>query len=143
MALQLKFANKKIPGTILSVSANSFDSHARRVHFPGVSGEVEIKAGSAGRDIVILMILHDQFKTFSRIDDQLDTLIHLAAGKKHGTIAITGERPRKFVRCTLDSMQELTLGGQQSPGALLDHAGTLDGGWFTTIQLRWRQLSME
>lgn len=136
----LKFQSKTLPGTLGSVLYAGPESRVVRTPYAGVDGESEIRAGHGGRDVVLELTIHDEYDTFAKLHNKGIKPIE-AVINETGTLRIDSGGVKLVLKdCTLDVFQPIPLPGQPTPEALLDVAGTLDGGWFQTFQLRFRQL---
>jgi|GEM_PF-2904498 hypothetical protein len=138
--MTLKFDGKTIPGTSGPLQMGSPIGRVARATFAGVNGEAEIALGGAGRDIAIEHVLHDEYKSAKRVWAYLKKLDEWAVWRTIGTLKIDGDVPITEKECVFVGYQSIALPGQSRPGMLEDHAGTLDGGWFITLLLQWRQL---
>lgn len=136
--MALKFWNLDIPGLHGPLIIGGPENTARRVKFFQVKGEAEVAGFPAGRTIMVRALVFDEFDTYQKLQDFLDDL-----STKTGVndkLTETGNTPKVLDYCTFEGWEPIPLNGQEDPGPLVDIAGTLDGGWFIQILLRFRQL---
>lgn len=117
--------------------APMFDAPAlqrKTVKFWGLIGEGELVGQRGGRWIDVFIWLHGNYTSAAALTRELESLDRMVG--RHGDLVITGSYSRRFRNCTFDGF---TPAGERG-GPIRDVAGTLDGGWWTAGNLRWRQL---
>jgi hypothetical protein len=138
--MSLKFDGTDIPGLHGAPVFGSPEVKRRELAFFQVKGAAEIAGEVGARTISILVLLHDSYDTFAKLETKLAELNDLVG--INSTLEEEGNIERDFDYCTFLGWEPVPLQGQESPGPLTDIAGTLDaaGCWFQQIVLHFRQL---
>ena len=118
-----------------------------RRHFWGNEGEVEIKGGRVGREVMLNAILNDSSWTdTSKVYNYIKTSLESNLGS-NGPITVTFPEAATavFKFCTLERYELVTQPGHQHPAPLKDVTSQLNGTadtWWIEVNLYFHQLQI-
>lgn len=142
--MSLKFDGLDIPGLFGQVVFGAPEITTRPVKFFQVKGEGEVVGEVGGRWIAVRVLLYGGFTTQAKLEAKLKDLSKKVGVNGTLDAESDGEGDNslnyQLDYCTFHGWEPIPLNGQEDPGPLPDIAGTLDGGWFYHILLRFRQL---
>lgn len=125
--MALKFRSATIPGLYESLQLGEWGVQAARTQYHGQEGESEIRGSRAGRDITVKGVWHNSYLSAATCNAAIEALNRQAP--INGKIERTGLIVDSHQNCTLISVIKL-----------LDPVYSNKYGYWTQVQIRWRQL---
>jgi hypothetical protein len=140
--MSLKFGRTDIPGIHGNLVFGSWEVSRREIKFHQIRGVAEISGAFGARSIAVRALIHDEYVTEAKLHEKMEALAELTGtnGSLREESDIDGGPTRNLDYCTFEGWEPIPLNGQEDPGPLYDIAGTLDGGWYRWVVLRFRQL---
>ncbi len=126
------FNSLVIPGEVLPFQPASPMLQRFPTKYAGIKGESEIIGGTGSRMVEIPMVIFGEWESAGQLQEFLNTLTDLVGTNETVEIESNAEQG-PYDNCTLVDWQPVRM-------PLPDVAGTLDGGWFMYIMLRFIQL---
>ena len=139
MPTSVTFNGGTLPGIPEHLHRGEPHLQLREVHFWGLVGAAAILGQRKGRILTIQHVVHNQFATYAALTAELAKLY--AAVGESGDLTITNTDngyTETFRHCVYLGF---TTGVDARDGPLKDVAGTLDGGWWCRVWMRWLQLT--